>query len=87
MNRLNKEIPDSNPSWNLGVNWGKFYESVGVPRTLFFCKQAIILRVKELSLFQYYHAILRKFCSKRLAINNLHTNFIHADSNRGKIGY
>jgi len=71
VNRLNKEISDSNPSSNLSVHWGRFYESVEVPQALFFCKQAIILYVKELSLFKYYHIIVRRFCSKRLASNNL----------------
>lgn len=57
---------------------------------LFLVNQAIILYVNELSLFQYYHVIVWKFFSKRLASNNaslLQTNFIHADFNRGRIEY
>jgi len=39
--RLNKEIPDTNPSWNLGVRWGKFYENMYFPQiTWCFCDRA-----------------------------------------------
>jgi len=40
VNRLNKDIPDSNPSWNLGVHWWKFYESA---RIKLVCKRLALL--------------------------------------------